>query len=442
MERLRTLFFALGLLLLVAYLFFGQQAPPSPDKQILHSEARGDFGTSALLAVLQAQGIKASSYRKRGRELIDLPLEGKSLLVLQLPMHRPMLGTDTDALEEWVRKGNSVLILAYAQDGLASDDSVYSPLIWRWFERQLDPGDLSDEQKEIRTQRIAGLRDDVDTHWLNVNAELPGFADVGDVKVVSKVPMRKADVNWSDSGYGVLLRDSLQRPVLLARKLAPESEDEAEDAQVSEHLPETGKHSIDPKDSGWLFYSSYGSLFANQSLSEPGNLRLLHSLIGLTVEAKGQVLLGDHYQGLSAIYDPEAFFKDPRLWGSLGILLLLWLAYVIGINRRLLAIHDAPLRAPFLVEGYGNLLSRAVPAQERGVALLAAFFDSERRRRGLARGDADLWDELANDPRVAPKHLIALRQAATKPAELEALFRALQQVRGDLSHTQTDHSQA
>ena len=76
-----------------------------------------------------------------------------------------------------------------------------------------------------------------------------------------------------------------------------------------------------PAGRGTIIVSAFGSLFANRALGVADNARLLANIVTASLGSGGAVLFDDTHQGLTAIYDPAKFYRDPRLYATLGVLL-------------------------------------------------------------------------------------------------------------------------
>jgi hypothetical protein len=127
------------------------------------------------------------------------------------------------------------------------------------------------------------------------------------------------------------------------------------------------------------------------------------------------VMFDDLRQGLSASYDPARFYKDPRLFKTLAIIIGLWLVWVLGSTR---------LRAPGfaehnpseaeLVRRAGGLIARTVRPHLTARRLFDHFFDDVSR---AARGSTgavspergDLWQWLEGHAAILPQELDQLK---------------------------------
>ena len=85
-----------------------------------------------------------------------------------------------------------------------------------------------------------------------------------------------------------------------------------------------------PDGPGTVLISGFGSVFSNRALGQADNARLLANIVAAAVTPAGAVLFDDEHQGLSASYDPAKFYRDRRLYATLGCLALVWLVWVLG----------------------------------------------------------------------------------------------------------------
>ena len=126
------------------------------------------------------------------------------------------------------------------------------------------------------------------------------------------------------------------------------------------------------------------------------------------------MLFDDLRQGLSASYDPARFYRDPRLFKTLFIVLGLWLVWVLGSTR---------LRAPAIVRarsirGRAGAARRRIDRAHRGAASHgAALFDHffagvarAARRTGDASAErGELWQWLERHAAILPQELDQLK---------------------------------
>jgi hypothetical protein len=153
-----------------------------------------------------------------------------------------------------------------------------------------------------------------------------------------------------------------------------------------------------PLGKGQVIVSAYGTLFTNQAIGRADNARLFANLVAANVGANGVVLFDDVHQGLGAAYDPEKFYSDPRLYETVAILALLWLAWIFGSTRlRPAAVHAAVPSETELTHASANLLARVLRPAAAARALIEHGFGQPP------------WHALERHPRVARSDLERLK---------------------------------
>jgi hypothetical protein len=132
--------------------------------------------------------------------------------------------------------------------------------------------------------------------------------------------------------------------------------------------------------------------------------------VATSLGARGAVLFDDEHQGLGLAYDPAKFYRDPRLYQTLGVLLVMWLVWVLGGTRlRLPARRASAPREAQLVRATGAYLARVL----KPAAAARRMFEHLQRR--LAAGQSAsatggaLWELLEQQPRLARADLEQLR---------------------------------
>jgi len=165
---------------------------------------------------------------------------------------------------------------------------------------------------------------------------------------------------------------------------------------------------------GSVLLCAGGSLFTNRALGNADNAQLFANIVSLRMADDGVVLFDDLRQGLSASYDPARFYRDPRLFKTVFIVLGLWLVWVLGSTRlRAPAIvaHD-PSEAE-LVRRAGGLIARSVASHHAALALFDHFFGgvarAARRAGGASAERGDLWQWLERHAAIRPQELDRLK---------------------------------
>ena len=117
-ERLITLACALGSLLVFAALFVRGEEAGSRRVALPTTVERHGNGLLGAMSWLSAEGIRTVSLRERFDTLAkrrDLPRAG-NLLIMTMPVATPFRVAEVRALDQWIRAGNTLLVLAALSD--------------------------------------------------------------------------------------------------------------------------------------------------------------------------------------------------------------------------------------------------------------------------------------------------------------------------------------
>lgn len=426
-DRLITLVCAVGALALFFAMFVkregafgGRNEIPRPTSV----ERRGN-GYQAAMSWLEAEGIRDISLRDRFDSLAtrkDLPPAG-NLLVVTLPAATGFNTWEFIPLDRWIRAGNTLLVLsalsdnpdwAFSLGGLASGD--VNLLTGLEFESARARDIRIDKQARPEPPRAgagAGAESANGAKAKSEQAEAaksaPGnvaaafrafaepqrtllvpnrphayFTGVGSIVALSDYPRQSWSVKVPYEGF--------------ALSLAREKEN-GEGALWTRPL---GK--------GRILVSSFGSVFTNRALGLGDNARVLANIISVNVGKHGAVLFDDLHQGLGATYDPNKFYKDRRLYVTLGVLVALWLIWVLGSTRlRAPLARSSTPREAELIRAAGGFLSRALPAHAGALRLIDNFFRRISARAPDRRAPGAPWDVLERHPRIAAADLDQLK---------------------------------
>jgi hypothetical protein len=167
-----------------------------------------------------------------------------------------------------------------------------------------------------------------------------------------------------------------------------------------------------PYGEGTIIVSGFGSLFSNRALGKADNARLLANMLATGLAPDGTVVFDDEHQGLSDEYDPARFYRDPRLYATLGVIVAVWLAWVLGATRLQLpsARHAAPREAE-LVRTTGLYLARVLRPAAAARRLLEQFLQRLSGATGRSISDsARLWEWLESHPRLTRAEVRQLRE--------------------------------
>lgn len=423
-ERLISLLLALCALLAFYGLWLNPQASFDPDADAARptsNERRGN-GYAGLFEWLQNTGVRTRSLRERYTALkdLDLPIRG-NLLMLTLPAVEVFRNEEFAALDQWVRKGNTLLILAALVDQpgwgarrASSAVAEIESLTGLEFEsaegreQRLDATPLAQrvrEADEREARREAGEEDPDELAENPDEAAAPG-AQVENIELTATGPhtlLRDVSRLHLDTDYGAGEDWALRIPhdsfvLTLART------SQGEGALFEQRLG-----------AGSLLISAGGTLFSNRALGQADNARLFANIVAARLASDGVVLFDDLRQGLSASYDPARFYSDPRLFHTLAVLIGLWLVWVVGSTR---------LRAPVMVEHdpseaelvrhAGGLIARTVAPHLVARRLFDHFFAGVTRARRGASGTlnperGELWQWLEQHAAIRPQELDQLK---------------------------------
>ena len=395
-ERLVTLLCAVGALLLFAALFLhgddsvrgGRDSarPLTPERR-----ANGYYAASSWLAT---SGVPVISLRERFGALAqrrDLPASG-NLLIVTLPAAAGFLTQEFVPLDHWIRSGNTLLVLA------ALDDEPD----WAFLQRAAAPVDLnlltglSFETLRARESRAGRIGRSApaapgDTFrpflqpqrvTLLPNLPHPYFRHVATLAALSDYAPQAWTLKLPYDGFALEL--------------------------AHEHDSGAGALWTRPLGAGRIIVSACGSLFTNRALGLADNAQLFANLIADSVSPQGAVLFDDAHQGLAPGYDVQRFYRDPRLYWSIAILLGLWLCWVLGSTQ----LRAVPERAPAprreeLLRASGGFLARVLPSDVAARRLLELFLQRLAMRAPAAH--AEVWRHLERHPRIAPRELERLR---------------------------------
>jgi hypothetical protein len=397
-ERLTTLLCALGALALFITLFIHAAPVEAPEGAPPTSLERGGSGLSAARTWLSRDGIRTLSLRERFGTLTqrhDLPASG-NLLIVSTPVVTAFRTDEVRALQAWVRAGNTLLVLAALSDapGWSVNGAVHNDL------------NLLTGLEFVRTQRQPGSGS-----WPKAWSGVPAPAHGGHLALKLAQPLSST---------------------LVANRTHPYLNGVGSAVAISDFLPQTweirlprggfvlalarqremgqGVLWVRPAGSGTLVVSAFGSLFSNRAIGAADNARLLANLVAASLGPQGVVLFDDEHQGLAAAYDPQKFYRDPRLYATLGVLLAVWFVWVLGGTRlRLPQQRTSTPREAQLVRTTGLFLARVLKPAAAARRLFEHFFLRVRRATHVGSPAELPWDWLEHHPRLNPADVRQLR---------------------------------
>ncbi|HJX21848.1 MAG TPA: DUF4350 domain-containing protein, partial [Steroidobacteraceae bacterium] len=279
-ERLITLGCALGSLLLFTALFVRGEGAGSHRAALPTTVERHGNGLLGAKSWLTAEGIRTVSLRERFETLAkrrDLPAAG-NLLIVTVPVATPFSVVEVLAVQQWIRAGNALLVLAALSDrpdwgagglGVHNDLQLLTGLDFETLRaREPAPG--------AAARRIEALRELTQPQrgTLIPNRAHPYLRGVQEVVALSDYAPQAWSVRVPRDGFVLSLA----------------------------HQRESGAGVLwmRPQASGSIIVSGFGSLFSNRALGLADNARLLANIVAARVQAGGAVLFDDEHQGLAA----------------------------------------------------------------------------------------------------------------------------------------------
>jgi hypothetical protein len=356
-ERLITLGCALAALVLFVTLFVqGDTGEGRANVARPTTENQGGNGYLAALRWLGAEHFRVLSMRKRFDELSmnrDLAPTG-NVLIVTLPTQTALKTEELRPLGKWLRQGNTLLVLAalsdnpdwaFAWGGIAAGDlnlltGLEFETVGSRDSRLRGPAGARSRTERLRdvvasASSVAGQFEQPRHSTLVPNGIHAYFSGFREGIALSDYPPQPWTVKVPYDGFVLCLA----------------------------HQAETGEGVLwtRPWGEGRIVVSGFGSIFTNRAIGLGDNGRLLANLAAANVGARGTVLFDDLHQGLGSAYDPQMFYRDPRLYATMGVLALLWLSWVLGATK--LRAPVAPMAArqeADLVRTTGGFLARVV----------------------------------------------------------------------------------
>lgn len=428
-DRLITLLGGLVALYAVIILLAPKTEPDYISRPLTTDEQR--HGLSSLMQWLQHENVETLSLRQRYDELINSPglAESGNLLVIHLPLLLPAQNDEIIRLRNWLSAGNSLLILSAYNDfpewtgstrpGANADD--YSLLYELGFFIAHDTA-LDDVQEEGDAEKLDLEAAGNLLEYLQVRKR--NLVPTGSHPLHHRVKKLQLETRFLNNRQLELGSREKFRSVL------PIIEDEDSHTQAIWELRIGNGKSI---------ISSYAGLFSNNVIAREDNAQFFMNIVSLNLDSEGVVIFDDMHQGLTDIYDPQAFYSDPRLHNTLWFLFAFWLLYLVGRSNRIAPpLLSAPaVHAVDFVRAVGGLFARRLSRQDSVRGLFKHFFNDIRAQYGKPLNGEPVWEILEHSPRIAQQDIDRLRSyyAANgrRAAKLVPLHNLLLTIRKRLS---------
>jgi Domain of unknown function (DUF4350) len=397
-DRLLTMFGAAAAFAICVALLVPTPSPEAPVSRPITSDRAG-HGLHALFQWISRSGVRASILYRRYSTLNELAPGSGNLLIITLPQRIPSREDERESLADWVAAGNTALVMvgnvtapdwATANGSANADgDSKLAATLEFDFAQAPAPKDASNSS-------VAGLKAALQTRP-NTSRLVP----VGKHALLTGVDQVSTD---RAAVFGRALQVTGHKKARVLPALLRGEAARAEDLW-------TGRVGA-----GRVMVLADPAIFANAHLGEMDNARLFNNLVTLVRSNQGVVVFDDMHQGVSDLYDPQAFARDPRVYFSLLFLLGLWLAWITGHSNRFGPVgSDAQTQVKIsYARAVGGLLARQSTPRAAASALIAAFLrDCGRRHPALfERGlDGARLAALPGMPATALAGLAVAQQA-------------------------------
>lgn len=360
----------------------------------------GEYGYLGLKRWLEQSRVPVKALRRRYHSLGDIANQSLSgnLLIITLPQKLPARDKEINVLKQWIKAGNSVLILNAQTHSPAWSNSL-KPYSADSFLGKL--GFYLSWEVPASTKEVEEDAESVDE---DENAD--------------DAPIKPADI---------LLTPASSHPAVYGvRKIyasAVDVEREKKELEVNEDHRSTlvllkNAQSGNPYlwlgrlGKGRVWLSQHGDLFGNISLGKKDNARLLDNIINLSLSAKGMVIFDDMHHGNSELYDPDAFFSDSRLHNSIWFIFAFWLLYVVGYNNRLAPLQNKVTthRNIDFVKAIGGFIARHIDKKQSTDLMFAHFFNSVRQHHRMPANGLPVWDLIKRSSGISQNEHDQLKQ--------------------------------
>ncbi|HEX4243198.1 MAG TPA: DUF4350 domain-containing protein [Steroidobacteraceae bacterium] len=398
-ERAVTLALALAALVMFCLLLLPK---PAPEGFAVSQPLSTDSGSDGYLGArrwLQAGKVPVQALHDR-YDRLDQAVTAASgnVLLVVMPQQVPERPSEEAALDRWLRQGNSLVVMA------ALDDTPPWSL-----GKHYEVGPMKAMTSlEFRVRRLAQGKDS----YIEPRGPHPLLEGVHSVHVVSVLPTSQWSATATDGSAPLEIGRLTQRgdsAIWLARRGL-----------------------------GQVIVLAAATPFTNAVIGDRDNARLLSNLIAWSRLPAGIVLFDDGHQGALSEYDAAAFFRDPRLHWTLVWIVLLWLAFVVGIQPLRSRTRDwNPIDITSFIAMSGEFLASVASPAATGTRLMRNFFDGLNRRLNRPEDGAPAWDWLSQHAGIRPEELEDLerlhaRAAADRRVDLVRLQTLLSKLQGTL----------
>jgi hypothetical protein len=410
-ERLVTIGLAAGALFLSYALFFPKPAADDQAAPRPLSKEPGPTGYQGAWRWLTGERVPVTAWRERFERLSsDTSLKAKgNLLLTTLPHELPVRPDEAIQLDEWISRGNTLVVAA------ALDDTPAWALA--------GGGRLVKDVARLTRLKFEAVAPAVDKNGKKVDSIQALRSALTRLTAPRDIVIASRGIHPLMQGVGSLrvLSD------FAASRWRAASMDTAGVLQIAQ-TGGKGAIWVRRQGEGQIITLSVAGLFSNRDIGTGDNARFLANLVAWSLKSGGAVLFDDAHQGSVSYYDAKAFYADPRLHRTLAWLVLLWLIFVLGVQR--LRAHTGswrPADVTAFVNTSGDFFAATLTPAAAASRMMANFFNSIRRRLGAAEDGQPTWEWLTARASVTLNEVTELR---------ELRLQVLQGRRFDLSRLQ------
>ncbi len=412
-DRIVTALGALVALLFVFGLFY-QPATEPPVSKPTSIEA-GPNGYLALARWLDSQHVDLVSFQERMSNLFEaIGSPSGNLLITTMPHALALRSDELSDLKDWIGVGNTLVVMA------ALDDTPDWSLV-------VDADTFLDDVEGLSGTRFEAATDAEDEPIL-IGAFTPD-GEVADETAMTLLPDAQhplmegvgALIGVTDAPASIWIptEDTVVAGVALARESTT-------DLDAAWEIP---------LQDGRIILVASGTLLSNRALGNADNRRFVANLVRWHVRPGGAVIFDDMHQGLSTLYDPEAFYQDARVGVTLLFILAFWFFYMIGTHNRMAPVMQRPVepRQGDFVTAVGGFMARKLSPVDAGLLLFDNWFGEVRSRTGLTANQYP-WQQLVANPTVDPELVASLEHTHQRlrqgnKVDLSKLHNTIQRVR-------------
>lgn len=406
-DRVVTAAGALAALLLVFGLFYEPETEPPVSKPTsIEAEPNGYLGLARWLA---SQQVPVVSFQERLTNLFEANLSPSgNLLITTMPHELPIGVEELSALKDWVGVGNTLVVMAALDDtpdwSLLNESDAFldevEGLSNTRFEAATDAEDEPLLIGEFNATTVVTLLPDLEHPLMDGVVSLAGTTD-------------------SVASVWIPTEDAIVAGVAFARE-ATTNIDAAWEIPLLD---------------GRIIFMASGTLLSNRALGSADNRGFVANLVRWHVAPGGAVIFDDMHQGLSTLYDPDAFYQDSRVGVTLLFILAFWFIYMVGTHNRMTSVVQRPTEPQQgdFVTAVGGFMARKLNPIDAGLMLLDNWFSEIRSHSRLGANQLP-WQQLVANPTVDPQ-LVATLESTHKrlregnKVDLAKLHNAIQHLR-------------